>query len=145
MFEGLKPGLFVVVHGAFATRAEAQARADALATKKIRAYVKESGPLRGAGRLVEIRGVVARNGTPGRWPVQVSVDDGGEGTLTSAADGRFVFWIGAVGLLKIENLAPEPTGHYMRAPAEACFRLGPSTRGRIDVGTLDTTTWLCGQ
>lgn len=145
MFEGLKAGLFVVVHGAFATRAEAQARADTLGTKKIRAYVKESGPLRGAGRLVEIRGVVARNGTPGRWPVQVSVDDGGEGTLNSAADGRFVFWIGAVGLLKIENLAPEPTGHDMRAPAEACFRLGPSTRGRIDVGTLDTTTWLCGQ
>jgi hypothetical protein len=31
------------------------------------------------------------------------------------------------------------------ALAEACFRLGPSTRGRVDVGTLDTTTWFCGQ
>jgi hypothetical protein len=31
----------------------------------------------------------------------------------------------------------------MRASAGICMTLAPSISGRIDVGTLDTTTWLC--
>jgi hypothetical protein len=31
----------------------------------------------------------------------------------------------------------------MRASAGVCMQLAPSIRGRVDVGTLDTTTWLC--
>jgi len=145
MFQGLKQGLFAIVYGAFATRAEAQARVQSLQAQKIQAYARESGPRRSDRRLVQIRGVAARNGTPGPWPLQISVDDGGEGQLTPAPNGQFALWIDTVGLLSIENLAPVPKEHDMRAPAEVCIRLAASTRGRIDVGTLDTTTWLCGR
>jgi len=41
--------------------------------------------------------------------------------------------------------AATPDEHDMRAPAEVCLGLPASTRGRIDVGTLDTTTWFCGR
>jgi hypothetical protein len=142
-FEGLTPGLFSVVHGAFATKAEAEALVEALRPKKIKAYAKESGPLKGGGRLVEIRGVAARNGTRGRWPLLITTDDGGEGTVKSAANGQFVMWMAASGKLDIQNEAETPEKHNMRASAGVCMTLAPSTSGRIDVGTLDTTTWLC--
>jgi ketosteroid isomerase-like protein len=145
MFQGLKQGLFAIVHGAFPSREEAQARVESLQAQKIQAYARESGPLRFGRRLVEIRGVAARNGTPGPWPLQIGVDDGGEGQLTPAANGQFALWVDTVGLLRIENLAAVPKEHDMRAPAEVCIRLAASTRGRVDVGTLDTTTWLCGR
>jgi cell division septation protein DedD len=141
-FEGLASGQFAVVHGAFATRAEAEALVEALRPRKIKAYAKESGPLRGGGRLVEIRGVAARNGTRGRWPLLVTSDDGGEGTVRSAANGQFVMWMAASGKLDIQNEAETPDKHNMRASAGVCIEL-PSSSGRVDVGTLDTTTWLC--
>ena len=81
----MKSGLYAVVHGAFATRAEAQARVETLRERKIQACVKESGPLRG-DRLVEIRGVATRNGKPGTWPLFVTLDDGGEGELTAGPE-----------------------------------------------------------
>jgi ketosteroid isomerase-like protein len=143
-FQGLKEGLYAIVHGAFATRAEAQALVETLRQRKIQAFAKESGPLRGS-RLVEIRGVAARNGKPGKWPLFVSTDDGGEGGLTSAPNGQFVMWMGVTGKLRIENLAESPSGHDMRATGAVCINLPPSTRGRVDAGTLDTTTWFCGQ
>jgi ketosteroid isomerase-like protein len=142
-FEGLTSGLFAVVHGAFATREEAQALVETLRPKKIKASAKESGPLRGGGRLVEIRGIAARNGTRGRWPLLVTTDDGGEGTLKSAANGEFVMWMATTGKLDIQNEAETPDKHNMRAPDGVCMRLTPSTSGRIDVGVLDTTTWFC--
>ena len=142
-FEGLASGQFAVVHGAFATRAEAEALVEALRPKKIKAYAKESGPLRGGGRLVEIRGVAARNGTRGRWPLLVTTDDGGEGTVKAAANGQFVMWMAASGKLDIQNEAETPDKDNMRASAGVCIQLAPSISGRVDVGTLDTTTWLC--
>ena len=142
-FEGLTSGQFAVVHGAFATRAEAEARVEALRPKKIKAYAKESGPLRGGRRLVEIRGVAALNGTRGRWPLLVTTDDGGEGMVKSTANGQFVIWMAASGMLDIQNEAETPAKHNMRASAGVCMQLAPSIRGRVDVGTLDTTTWLC--
>ena len=33
----------------------------------------------------------------------------------------------------------------MSATGDVCINLSPSTRGRVDVGTLDTATWFCGQ
>jgi ketosteroid isomerase-like protein len=144
-FEGLTPGMFSVVHGAFATRAEAEALVEALRPKKIKAYAKESGPLKGGGRLVEIRGVAARNGTRGRWPLLVTTDAGGEGTVRSAANGQFVmWWTAADAKLDIQNEAEAPDKDNMRASAGVCIHLTPSTTGRIDVGVLDTTTWFCG-
>jgi uncharacterized protein DUF4440 len=143
-FAGLKSGLYAIVHGAFATRAEAQALVEALRQRKIQAFARESGPLRG-DRLVEIRGVAARNGQPGKWSLFVSLEDGGEGELTSAANGQFVTWMGVTGPLSIENLAEKPKEHDMNATASVCITLSPSTRGRVDVGRLDTTTWFCGQ
>jgi len=142
-FEGLASGQFAVVHGAFAAKAEAEALVETLRPKKIKAYVKESGPLKGGARLVEIRGVAARNGTRGRWPLLITTDDGGEGTVKSAANGQFVMWMAASGKLDIQNEAETPEKHNMRASAGICMTLAPSISGRIDVGTLDTTTWLC--
>jgi ketosteroid isomerase-like protein len=143
-FGGLAPDLYAVVFGAFDTRAEAQALVDRLRQLKIKAFAKESGPLRG-GRLVEIRGIATRNGKPGRWPVLISDETGGEGDITAAANGQFVFWMDMTGKLEIENAAPTPNEHDMRAPAKVCINLPASARGRIDVGTLDTTTWFCGR
>ncbi len=117
-FEGLASGLFSVVHGGFATAEEAQARVEELRPKKIKAYAKESGPLRGGGRLVEIRGIAARNGARGRWPLLVTTDDGGEGTIKSAANGQFVMWMATTGKLDIQNEAETPEKDNMRA-AEA--------------------------
>jgi hypothetical protein len=142
-FEGLTSGHFAVVLGAFASKAEAEALVEALRPKKIKAYAKESGPLKGGSRLVEIRGVAARNGTRGRWPLLVTTDDGGEGTVKSAANGQFVMWMAATGKLDIQNEAETPEKHNMRASAGICMTLASSISGRIDVGTLDTTTWLC--
>jgi hypothetical protein len=142
-FEGLTSGMYAVVHGAFATREEAQALVEALRPKKIKAYAKESGPLRGGARLVEIRGVAARNGTRGRWPLLVTSEDGGEGWLKSAANGEFVIWMPTIGKLDIQNDAETPPKDNMRAEDGVCMRLTPSTRGRIDLGVLDTTTWFC--
>jgi cell division septation protein DedD/ketosteroid isomerase-like protein len=143
-FEGLKPGLFCVVHGAFATREEAQALVESLREKKIKAFAKESGPLHGGGRLVEIRGVATRNGTRGRWPLLVTTDDGGEGTVKAAASGQFVMWMATTGKLDIQNEAETPEKDNMRAAGGVCIHLTPATRGRVDVGVLDTTTWSCG-
>ena len=143
-FEGLMAGLYTVVHGAFATRAEAQARVETLRARKIQTYVKESGRRRG-DRLVEIRGIATRNGKPGPWPLFVTLEDGGEGELTAAPDGQFVTWMSLMGKIKIENLAEMPTGHDMVMTGDVCFRLTPSTRGRIDAGTLEKTTWSCGR
>jgi ketosteroid isomerase-like protein len=142
-FEGLKDGLYAVVHGAFVTRAEAQALVDRLKTRKIQAYVKESGPLRSGERLVEIRGIAMRNGKPGSAPLLLTVEDGGEGELTAAPNGQFVTWMSLTGKVRIENHAELPKEHNMTATGSVCLRLTPSTRGRIDVGTLDTTTWSC--
>jgi ketosteroid isomerase-like protein len=143
-FGGLAPDLYAVVLGAFATRAEAQALVDTLKKRNIKAFAKESGPLRG-GHIVEIRGIATRNGKPGKWPLFVSADDGGEGQLTAAANGQFVLWMEMNRKLTIENWAGTPDEHDMRAPAQVCINLAASTRGRIDVGTLDTTTWFCGR
>jgi ketosteroid isomerase-like protein len=142
-FEGLKSGLYAVVHGAFATRAEAQGLVEALREQKIKAVAKESGPLRGS-RLVEIRGVATRNGKPGKWPLLITTDDGGEGELKAAANGQFVLWMDVTGKLSLENLAETPGEHNMRAPSAVCISLASSARGRVDVGTLDTNTWFCG-
>jgi len=142
-FEGLTAGQFAVVLGAFATRAEAEALVEALRPKKIKATAKESGPLRGGGRLVEIRGVAARNGTRGAWPLLVTTGDGGEGTVKSAANGQFVMWMAASGDVDIQNEAETPAKHNMRASAGVCMHFAPSISGRVDVGTLDTTTWAC--
>ena len=142
-FESLKPGLFAVVHGAFATREEAEALVETLRPKKIKAYAKESGALRGGARLVEIRGVATRNGTRGRWPLLVTTDDGGEGTVKSAANGEFVMWMATAGKLDIQNEAETPEKDNMRASGGVCVNLPESTRGRVDVGVLDTATWNC--
>jgi len=142
-FEGLRSGLYAVVHGAFATRVEAQALVEALRERKIKAVAKESGRLRGV-RLVEIRGVATRNGKPGKWPLLITTDDGGEGQLKAAANGQFVLWMDVTGKLDIENLAETPAEHNMRAPSGVCIGLASSVRGRVDVGTLDTNTWFCG-
>ena len=143
-FEGLLAGLYTVVHGTFATRAEAQARVETLRARKIQTYVKESGARRG-DRLVEIRGIATRNGKPGPWPLFVTLEDGGEGELTAAPDGQFVTWMSLMDKIKIENLAEMPAGHNMAIGGDVCFRLTPSIRGRIDVGTLEKTTWFCGR
>jgi hypothetical protein len=142
-FESLTPALYSVVHGAFATQAEAQALVDKLRSKKIKAYAKESGPLRGGTPLVEIRGVATRNGTRGRWPLLVTVDDGSKMTLESAVNGQFVMWMVVAGNLDIENEAETPDKDNMRAPGGVCAHLTPATRGRVDVGVLDTASWFC--
>ena len=67
-FEGLMAGLYTVVHGAFATRAEAQARVETLRARKDPDLREGVGGAGAADRLVEIRGIATRNGKrgPGR-------------------------------------------------------------------------------
>ncbi len=143
-FANLKPGLFAIVHGAFATREEAEAHARALGERRIRASVKQSGALRGGHPLVEIRGTTSRNGQPGRYPVEVTTGDGGEGAITPAAGGAFVWWTSGPARLHLRSRAPLPEQHNSSSPADVCVTLAAGTRGRVDVGELETTTWFCG-
>jgi ketosteroid isomerase-like protein len=143
LFEGLKRGLYAVVHGAFATREEAETLAAALRARKLKTYVKQSGPLRGGGRLIEIRGVATWNGTPGSYPLEVRQPRSPTRALTTETNGQFVMWTDLVGEIELENQAPGSRKDNSRATGQACVRVEASTRGRVDVGTLETSSWFC--
>ena len=142
-FEGLMSGHFTVVHGAFATRAEAEALVEALRARRnqgLREGVGAAAARRPPGRDPRNRRAERNARGPGRCssPPTTAAKE----TVKAAANGQFVMWMAASGKLDIQNEAETPDKHNMRASAGVCIEL-PSISGRVDVGTLDTTTWLC--
>jgi hypothetical protein len=132
-FGGLTAGQFAVVLGAFATRARQRRSSRALRPKKIKATAKESGPLRGGGRLRRnswrrraqrhARGVAAARHHRRRRRRNGQV----------AANGQFVMWDGGERRCRHPERGETPAKHNMRASAGVCMHFAPSISGRVDV------------
>lgn len=153
LFTGLMPGFFVIVHGAYATREGADRALAPLRARGLKPYVRHSKERRistgGAARLVEVRGFVKHNGAPERLDVHVAVPLGNGASevdralLRSDGKGRFVWWTDAAGPLQFWVHA-DPNERENSSQRDATCATLPTAAARVDLGTLDTTTWFCG-
>jgi hypothetical protein len=104
-FDKLRPGLVALVHGAFATQAEAVAQAATVRSHGVRPYVKHSGALRSGTRLVAVCGRVSRDGD--RTPlISLEGDDGAP--MVVASDDEYLIWTDQRGEATVEMDAPPP-------------------------------------
>ena len=153
LFLNLRPGLYAIVLGAYPTREEATARTEALTAQKITTVVKESGKLRrGQTRpLVRLTGRALFNANPQHLEVSIGVEDPKNDSpsplvsLTSDANGTFVWWTDVVGDLEIIVEPGQMRRHDdSSSRGDKCLNIAADTRGSVDAGDIEADSWFCG-